>query len=228
MLDLMSQSLSRQLQEMAGGLSVVTEAMPNALKGAAWKSPTTAVSTLPALAVPPTLPDVSVIPGAVQPLEGETATGSFTAPICDLFIEIFDLKENNWLRRQAIVILLQQVLGGTIERKFRDAFKSLTSEEGIDSLLGKFQEGMWPGGERRPETAPRTEYEKYETRLSASRRLGLLMPDVAANMVGKTNARSAAGRLFGVLQDTRLNQQLVLCVFDEVFGTLFPPPRAKP
>jgi hypothetical protein len=40
----------------------------------------------------------------------------FTAPICDLFIEIFELKENNWLRRQAIVIILQQLLGGTIER----------------------------------------------------------------------------------------------------------------
>jgi hypothetical protein len=40
----------------------------------------------------------------------------FTAPICDLFVEIFQLKENNWLRRQAIVIILQQILGGTIER----------------------------------------------------------------------------------------------------------------
>lgn len=41
----------------------------------------------------------------------------FTAPICDLFITVFELKEkNNWLRRQAILIILQQVLGGTIER----------------------------------------------------------------------------------------------------------------
>lgn len=41
----------------------------------------------------------------------------FTAPICDLFVTLFELKEkNNWLRRQAILIILQQVLGGTIER----------------------------------------------------------------------------------------------------------------
>lgn len=41
----------------------------------------------------------------------------FTAPICDLFVTLFELKEkNNWLRKQAIVIILQQVLGGTIER----------------------------------------------------------------------------------------------------------------
>lgn len=41
----------------------------------------------------------------------------FTAPICDLFIEIFELKDRSqWLRRQAILIVLQQILGGTIER----------------------------------------------------------------------------------------------------------------
>lgn len=41
----------------------------------------------------------------------------FTAPICELFVTLFELKEkNNWLRRQAILIILQQILGGTIER----------------------------------------------------------------------------------------------------------------
>lgn len=41
----------------------------------------------------------------------------FTGPICDLFVTLFELKDkNNWLRRQAILIILQQVLGGTIER----------------------------------------------------------------------------------------------------------------
>lgn len=45
-----------------------------------------------------------------------SALVDFTAPICDLFVEVFELKENNWLRRQAIVIILQQILGGAIER----------------------------------------------------------------------------------------------------------------
>jgi sorting nexin-25 len=54
-------------------------------------------------------------PGVKQ---GETESGStvFTAPICDLFIEMFDLDESNWLRRQAVVVILQQFLGSTIER----------------------------------------------------------------------------------------------------------------
>lgn len=41
----------------------------------------------------------------------------FTAPICDALIELFELKrEDNWLRRLALVMVLQQALGGTIER----------------------------------------------------------------------------------------------------------------
>lgn len=55
--------------------------------------------------------------GDLRPLEGETSTSSFSSPICDLILAVFELKKkNNWLRRQAIVIILQQVLGGTIER----------------------------------------------------------------------------------------------------------------
>ena len=55
--------------------------------------------------------------GDLKPLEGETGTSTFSSPICDLILAVFELdKKNNWLRRQAIVIILQQVLGDTIER----------------------------------------------------------------------------------------------------------------
>jgi sorting nexin-25 len=42
--------------------------------------------------------------------------GAFTAPICDLVIELLDLDESNWIKRQAIEVVLQQILGSTIER----------------------------------------------------------------------------------------------------------------
>ena len=55
--------------------------------------------------------------GDLKPLEGETSTSTFSSPICDFILAVFELdKKNNWLRRQAIVIILQQVLGDTIER----------------------------------------------------------------------------------------------------------------
>ena len=57
------------------------------------------------------------LPGDLKPIDGETSTSTFSSPICDLILAVFELdKKNNWLRRQAIVIILQQVFGGTIER----------------------------------------------------------------------------------------------------------------
>lgn len=56
------------------------------------------------------------LPTAAQPIDGELVT-AFTAPICNFIVEIFELNDKNqWLRKQGIVILLQQVLGSAIER----------------------------------------------------------------------------------------------------------------
>ncbi|KAG0263011.1 Intermediate filament protein [Actinomortierella ambigua] len=78
---------------------------------------------------------------------GEEAEGvtTFTEPLCDLFIELFELKEkNNWLRRQAVVIILQQVLGGTIERKLRDMIKAYVEESMLTFYVCKLRDTLWP------------------------------------------------------------------------------------
>ena len=40
--------------------------------------------------------------------------------------------------------------------------------------------------------------------------------DLAANMIGRSNARRGARRIFAVLQNRRLNQHLVYTIVDEV------------
>ncbi|BEJ14621.1 hypothetical protein CspHIS471_0403880 [Cutaneotrichosporon sp. HIS471] len=242
MLDLMTQGLSRQLAEVAGGVQGVTDElavlMPVLLPWARVETSTSAPVASRSSAVTSAATTVGVdsgdtaaaalenaFPPALQPLGGEGAAGGFTAPICDLFIEVFDLKESNWLRRQAIVIILQQVLGGTIERKMRDNFRRYTAPRKVDRVLRVFQDAMWPGGARRPDSPPRTDAERLDARITSSRRLGMLIPDVAANMIGRGNARRAAHLVWGALQDRRLNQHLVLCIFDEIFGALFPIPK---
>ena len=40
--------------------------------------------------------------------------------------------------------------------------------------------------------------------------------DVTANMIGRSNARRGARRMFAVLQNRRLNQHIVYTVLDEV------------
>ncbi|KAI9032587.1 PXA domain-containing protein [Phycomyces nitens] len=139
---------------------------------------------------------------AIKPVENEGIT-RFTEPLCDLFIEMFELKEkNNWLRRQAVVIILQQILGGTIERRLT--------------------ESMWPGGASLSFKPPRQPEEKQHTREEANRKLSTWLPDLLGNMVGRQNARRGARRLFSVLQNKRLNQDLVYTLFDEILYELFP------
>lgn len=105
MLEVMIQRLTRQAAEFAGIVGVAMN--DEDLVAQAFKSSGKA------------LPEETFMrfPGVLKTLEGETGLSSFSAPICDLILAIFELnKKNNWLRKQAIVIILQQVLGGTIER----------------------------------------------------------------------------------------------------------------
>lgn len=44
--------------------------------------------------------------------------------------------------------------------------------------------------------------------------------DLAANMIGRSNARRGARRIFSVLQNRRLNQHLIYTAVDEVTDLL--------
>lgn len=134
-------------------------------------------------------------PGMLKPLEGETSASTFSAPICDLILAVFELdKKNNWLRRQAIVIILQQVFGGTIERfvdvcvmlsrisvillcrKLRDTVRAYMDESHLLQYLNIFRDNLWPGGHLRPSSSPRSPEEKARTRDEANHKLSALVP----------------------------------------------------
>ncbi|KLO15031.1 hypothetical protein SCHPADRAFT_283259 [Schizopora paradoxa] len=211
MLDVMIGRLTRQAAEFAGivGTASTDEDLVTQALKASGKS----------------VPEETLIqlPGDLKPLEGETSSSSFTAPICDFILSLFELdKKNNWLRRQAIVIILQQVLGDTIERKFRDTVKAYLDESHLMTYINIFKDGLWPGGKLKASGPPRTVEEKARTRDEANRKLSTLLPDVAANMMGRSNARRGARRMFAVLQNRRLNQHIVYTILDEVFIALFP------
>ncbi|KAF9454192.1 PhoX domain-containing protein [Macrolepiota fuliginosa MF-IS2] len=203
MLDVMIQRLTRQAAELAGivGSGSNDEDLVAQALNASGKSATEA-----------TLMKIS---GDLKLLEGEAMT--FTAPICDLILAVFELnKKNNWLRRQATLIILQQVLGGTIERKIRDTVKGLVEESKIMNYLDMFRDNLWPGGKLKSPEPPRTAEDRMRTRDEANRKLSSLVPDLAANMIGRTNARRGARRIFAVLQNRRLNQHIAYTIVDEV------------
>lgn len=129
----------------------------------------------------------------------------FIKPICDIFLEVFELNRgNNWLRGRAVVVVLHQLLGGTIERKVRDNVKVLVQEEAILKYIGLLQDSMWPNGELNRNKQPRTASEKARTRREASVMLATLIPDLAGSVVGRLNAQAASRRIFATLNNPRL------------------------
>ncbi|XP_044716144.1 PXA domain-containing protein [Hirsutella rhossiliensis] len=146
----------------------------------------------------------------------------FIKPICDIFLEVFELNRgNNWLRGRAVVMVLQQLLGGTIERKVRDNVKMLVQEESILRYVGMVSDGLWPGGELQRDRPPRGTAERKKTRTEASLMLATLVPDLAASVVGRVNAQAASRRIFATFNNVRLNAHLVFTVLDEVVSILF-------
>ena len=140
----------------------------------------------------------------------------FVKPICDIFLEIFELnKGNNWLRGRAVVVVLHQLLGGTIERKVRETARSLVEESSLVKYITLVKDTMWPGGKLR-ENKPRTLSEKMKTRTEASVMLATLVPELAASVVGRANAQQAARRIFATLNNPRLNVHLVYTILDEI------------
>ena len=148
----------------------------------------------------------------------------FVKPICDLFLETFELNRgNNWLRGRAVVVVLHQLLGGTVERKVRDAFQSLTAKDNVLKYINQLKESFWPGGgPMRREAVVRSEAEKAKSRKEAAVLLGILVPDAAGNVVGRGNAQAASRRIAATVNNRRLMAHLVFTILDEVVNILFP------
>ena len=147
----------------------------------------------------------------------------FVKPICDIFLEIFELNRGqNWLRGRAVVVVLHQLLGGTVERKIRESARSLMLEDSILRYINIVKHTMWPGGQPRQSTIPRTDAEKAHSRREASVMLATLIPDLAGNVVGRANAQAASRRIFATINNARLNTHLAFCLLDEAIAVLFP------
>jgi sorting nexin-25 len=128
----------------------------------------------------------------------------FVKPICDIFLEVFELNRgNNWLRGRAVVVVLHQLLGGTIERKVRENVKSLVQEDAVIRYISLLEDTMWPGGKKREPTV-RSASEKAKSRTEASLMLATLVPDLAGSVVGRVNAQAASRRIFATFNNPRL------------------------
>ena len=129
----------------------------------------------------------------------------FVKPICDLFLETFELsKGSSWLRGRTVVVVLHQLLGGTIERKVRDAVQGALEDDSLARYVEILESTMWPDGKRREAPATRSAVEKARTRQEASLILGALMQDLAGSVVGKANAKAGSRKIVSMMNNQRL------------------------
>ena len=150
---------------------------------------------------------------------------SATDAVIDLFIELFELKErNNWLRHQAVVILLQQLFGGTVERRVTENLVWANDLGTAVNLLEWMLSYLWPNGMNFYQVTYiiRTNEQKKKTRSDSFSKLSSIFPGLFGGMVGRHNAKRGAERLLWIFQNKRLNQQLLYMLFDELIASLFP------
>lgn len=149
----------------------------------------------------------------------ETDATSSTEPIIDLFVELFEIKG---LRRQAIVIFLQNLFGDTVERRLTESLKEALNEEKIGNLLASIRDTYWPSGIWGSTQVARTEDQKIRSKFESSSKLIQLFPEVFGGIVGRQSCRKGAMRLSTVFQNPRLNQHLMYLILDQILSGLFP------
>ncbi|KAJ1982576.1 tRNA (guanine-N(7)-)-methyltransferase (tRNA(m7G46)-methyltransferase) [Dimargaris verticillata] len=166
--------------------------------------------------------------------DGTHAVAPFMGTLCDLLIEVFELKEkNNWLRKQAISMLLRNILGSTIERRIREGLGDLVALPQLTQYLQVLKQSLWPqlnapsillakNGSSGRDDAPRSDAAKFDTRYDAYQKWQFFLPNVLGNAVGTRNAKRGAARLFNLLQNPYLNENIMYFILDEMIGALFP------
>lgn len=112
-------------------------------------------------------------------------------------------------------------------RKIREQIDGLVEETMVINILNVIRDKVWPNGSRGPPGVARSAKEQAKTRNEAAFLLTTLVQDMAAKVVGSTNAKHASRRLFAMSQNKILNLHVICLIVDEVVRELFPELRER-
>lgn len=161
-------------------------------------------------------------PGRI--LSPELDMKPFVQPICDAFIQLFGLNRGTtWLRGHAVVVILQQLLGGTVEKKIREVIAEFTSMQKTSDIIQMITDALWPGGRAKPGSDPRSGSEKANAKHEARTLLHRLIWNASSRVVGSKSAKYAATHVFAMYQNELLNAHLAYSILDVILDELFPP-----
>lgn len=154
----------------------------------------------------------------------ELSKAPFVKPICDLLISIFSLNSSkSWLRGRALLVILQQIFGTTIERKvFEFIDLNVKSEEGILDLINNLKNTLFPNGKFKDPPVIRSLLERMSTKHEARILISMFMNETCSKIFGLSNTSFASSNLFGMFQNDFLNKHLLFKLLDEILKELFP------
>lgn len=146
---------------------------------------------------------------------------SVVKSLCDSFISIFSLKKSSkgWLRGRALIAVLQQFLGGTIEKYAIESLKKYRSKACILSLLTACKQKLWPDGQfarKSQSDNQRSDEERKRAKSDSQIMLQCLFAEIFGKVVGLRTAQGAATNLHDMLQNSYLNANLLLEMIDLV------------
>ncbi|EMG49023.1 hypothetical protein G210_0303 [Candida maltosa Xu316] len=156
--------------------------------------------------------------------ESASTKAPFVKPICDLLITVFKLHSSkSWLRGRALVVILQQILGTTVEKKVYDMVESqLKREESILDLVIMLKNLLFPNGKFKDPPVIRSLYQQSNTRQEAKMLMEIFIYDTCSRIFGSHNSIFASNEVFKMLQNDYLNRHLIYEIFDEIIKQLFP------
>ncbi|SCU78558.1 LAMI_0A05028g1_1 [Lachancea mirantina] len=153
---------------------------------------------------------------------------SFIKPLCDLFVVLFSLNDLNGrsLRGRAVILVLQQILGGTAEKYVKDSLLRVFSASKISQILRSVNSSLWVDGVfcknlKNSEATPRGWSDKTKTRSEARSNLEKLFVETSGKILSKSSCQKAADKVHALIQNQYLNASLVLEVFDLLVDEIF-------
>lgn len=147
----------------------------------------------------------------------------FVKPISDFLLTVFDLSNSSWLRGRALLVVLHQVLGSTIEKSITENIdRVLSQEDRIAGVVDQVTDMLFPGGKFREAPEVRTKAEQTVTRQEAFVILQAFMKETCSKVFGSRGTNVACSNVLELMQNDFLNKHLILEVFDRVLVALFP------
>ncbi|KAL9049245.1 MAG: hypothetical protein Q9162_007320 [Coniocarpon cinnabarinum] len=161
--------------------------------------------------------NTSNVPGSMVPAPSSKAsrTMAFIEPIALCFSTLFQTRGgNNWLRGRAVAIVLQQVLGGTVERRVRESFKDLTTATSMAYYITSLQQVLCPERQKNASRQERSQTLKLRSRRNAEEIMCSLFVEYTGSIIGRNAARDAGKRLIRCLAHESLNRHLLYTLMD--------------